>query len=443
MMRALTQSEQLAWYEGSFSERGYLRWGLWLVIVGFGGFLCWASFAPLDRGVPVSGSVVVTGNRKAVQHPGGGVIAQLRVHDGEKVQAGQVLVVMNTVTTQTRRDALQSQLRSLQLQMARWAAERTGESEIVLLPELAAVREEPEVVEQLALQRQLLINRRAALRSELGAIDEGVAGTQALLSGMQSLLSSKQQQKRLLNEQLSGIRGLAAKGYVARNQLLSMEGELASVEGEISQTYGSIGRLQRQAIELRLQAQQRRDEYAKEVNTQLADGQAQIAALKNQLEKAQADLQDTQIRAPVAGTVVGMAVFTEGGVIQAGQQLMEIVPEDSPMEVEARVPVELIDKVHQALPVELLFSAFDQSTTPRVAGEVTMVGADRLVDEQTGKPYYALRVKVTREGMDKLQGLTIRPGMPVEGFIRTGERSLMNYLLKPLTDRLHLALTES
>ncbi|MEX0550197.1 HlyD family type I secretion periplasmic adaptor subunit [Raoultella terrigena] len=443
MMRALTQSEQLAWYEGSFSERGYLRWGLWLVIVGFGGFLCWASFAPLDRGVPVSGSVVVTGNRKAVQHPGGGVIAQLRVHDGEKVQADQVLVVMNTVTTQTRRDALQSQLRSLQLQMARWAAERTGESEIVLLPELAAVREEPEVVEQLALQRQLLINRRAALRSELGAIDEGVAGTQALLSGMQSLLSSKQQQKRLLNEQLSGIRGLAARGYVARNQLLSMEGDLASVEGEISQTYGSIGRLQRQAIELRLQAQQRRDEYAKEVNTQLADGQAQIAALKNQLEKAQADLQDTQIKAPVAGTVVGMAVFTEGGVIQAGQQLMEIVPEDSPMEVEARVPVELIDKVHQALPVELLFSAFDQSTTPRVAGEVTMVGADRLVDEQTGKPYYALRVKVTREGMDKLQGLTIRPGMPVEGFIRTGERSLMNYLLKPLTDRLHLALTES
>lgn len=442
-MRALTQPEQLAWYEGSFSERAYLRWGLWLVIVGFGGFLCWASFAPLDRGVPVSGSVVVTGNRKAVQHPGGGVIAQLRVHDGEKVQAGQVLVVMNTVTTQTRRDALQSQLRSLQLQMARWAAERTGESEIVLLPDLAAVRDEPEVVEQLALQRQLLINRRAALRSELAAIDEGVAGTQALLSGMQSLLSSKQQQKRLLNEQLSGIRGLAAKGYVARNQLLSMEGELASVEGEISQTHGSIGRLQRQAIELRLQAQQRRDEYSKEVNTQLADGQVQIAALKNQLEKAQADLQDTQIKAPVAGTVVGMAVFTEGGVIQAGQQLMEIVPEDSPMEVEARVPVELIDKVHQALPVELLFSAFDQSTTPRVAGEVTMVGADRLVDEQTGKPYYALRVKVTQEGMDKLQGLTIRPGMPVEGFIRTGERSLMNYLLKPLTDRLHLALTES
>lgn len=442
-MRALTQPEQLARYEGSFSERAYLRWGLWLVIVGFGGFLCWASFAPLDRGVPVSGSVVVTGNRKAVQHPGGGVIAQLRVHDGEKVQAAQVLVVMNTVTTQTRRDALQSQLRSLQLQMARWAAERTGESEIVLLPELAAVRDEPEVVEQLALQRQLLINRRAALRSELAAIDEGVAGTQALLSGMQSLLSSKQQQKRLLNEQLSGIRGLAAKGYVARNQLLSMEGELASVEGEISQTHGSIGRLQRQAIELRLQAQQRRDEYSKEVNTQLADGQVQIAALKNQLEKAQADLQDTQIKAPVAGTVVGMAVFTEGGVIQAGQQLMEIVPEDSPMEVEARVPVELIDKVHQALLVELLFSAFDQSTTPRVAGEVTMVGAYRLVDEQTGKPYYALRVKVTQEGMDKLQGLTIRPGMPVEGFIRTGERLLMNYLLKPLTDRLHLALTES
>ena len=442
-MKVLTLSEQLAGYEATFSERAFLRWGMWLVIVGFGGFLSWASFAPLDRGVPVSGSVVVTGNRKAVQHPGGGVIAQLRVHDGDKVQAGQVLVVMNTVSTQTRRDALQSQLRSLQLQTARLRAERTGESELELLPELMAASDEPEVMEQLALQRQLLVNRRAALRSELAAVDEGVAGTEALLAGMQSLLRSKQQQKQLLNEQLSGIRGLAAKGYVARNQLLSMEGQLASVEGEMAETHGSIGRLQRQVIELRLQAQQRRDEYSKEVNTQLADGQAQIAALKNQLEKAEADLQDTQIRAPVAGTVVGMAVFTEGGVIQAGQQLMEIVPEDSPMEVEARVPVELIDKVHPALPVELLFSAFDQSTTPRVAGEVTMVGADRLVDQQTGKPYYALRVKVTRDGMDKLQGLTIRPGMPVEGFIRTGERSLMNYLLKPLTDRLHLALTES
>lgn len=442
-MKALTLSEQLAGYEATFSERAFLRWGMWLVIVGFGGFLSWASFAPLDRGVPVSGSVVVTGNRKAVQHPGGGVIAQLRVHDGDKVQAGQVLVVMNTVSTQTRRDALQSQLRSLQLQTARLRAERTGESELELLTELMAARDEPEVMEQLALQRQLLVNRRAALRSELAAVDESVAGTQALLAGMQSLLRSKNQQKQLLNDQLSGIRGLAAKGYVARNQLLSMEGQLASVEGEIAETHGSIGRLQRQVIELGLQAQQRRDEYSKEVNTQLADGQAQIAALKNQLEKAEADLQDTQIRAPVAGTVVGMAVFTEGGVIQAGQQLMEIVPEDSPMEVEARVPVELIDKVHPALPVELLFSAFDQSTTPRVAGEVTMVGADRLVDQQTGKPYYALRVKVTREGMDQLQGLTIRPGMPVEGFIRTGERSLMNYLLKPLTDRLHLALTES
>jgi len=442
-MKALTLAEQLAGYEATFNERSFLRWGMWLVIVGFGGFLCWASFAPLDRGVPISGSVVVTGNRKAVQHPGGGVIAQLRVHDGDKVQAGQVLAVMNTVNTQTRRDALQSQLRSLQLQMARLRAEKTGESDLALPPELVAVRDEPEVVEQLALQRQLLLNRRAALRSELAAIDEGVAGTQALLAGMQSLLRSKQQQKQLLNEQLSGIRGLAAKGYVARNQLLSMEGQLASVEGEIAETHGSIGRLQRQIIELRLQAQQRRDEYSKEVNTQLADGQAQLAALKNQLEKAQADLHDTQIRAPVTGTVVGMAVFTEGGVIQAGQQLMEIVPEDSPMEVEARVPVELIDKVHPALPVELLFSAFDQSTTPRVAGEVTMVGADRLVDTQTGKPYYALRVKVTREGMDQLQGLTIRPGMPVEGFIRTGERTLMNYLLKPLTDRLHLALTES
>lgn len=238
------------------------------------------------------------------------------------------------------------------------------------------------------------------------------------------------------------MRGLASRGYVARNQLLAIEAQYAALEGQIAENTGNIGRLERQITELHLRSRQRQDEYDKEVNTQLAEGQVRVASLSSQLAKAEADLRDTQIRAPVSGTVVGMVVFTEGGVVQAGQRLMEIVPEGPALEVEARVPVSLIDKIYVGLPVELLFSAFDQSTTPRVAGEVILVGADRLTDENTGQPYYPLRVTVTPEGMDKLTGLVIRPGMPVEGFIRTGERTLLNYLFKPLTDRLHLALTE-
>jgi len=307
---------------------------------------------------------------------------------------------------------------------------------------LQARREEPEVMSLMLLQQQLFTSRRAALQSELAAIAESIAGSQAMLEGIRQSYASKQRQKAMLQEQLSGMRKLAAQGYVARNRLLDLEGQYAQIDGQASEDTGNIGRLGRQILELKLRAIQRREEYQKEVSSQLAEVRMKLDELDNRLAKAEADLGHTQVKAPVAGTVVGLSVFTEGGVIGAGQQLMEIVPSDRGLQVEARIPVELIDKVQVGLPVELLFSAFNQSTTPRVEGEVTLVGADRLTDEKSGAPYYSVRAKVSEAGLQRLNGLEIRPGMPVEGFIRTGERSMMNYLFKPLTDRLHLALTE-
>lgn len=441
-MKATSTAPEPTADDTMFSEARYLRWGIGLVIMVFGGFLCWAAWAPLDRGVPVSGSVVVAGNRKAVQPPGSGVITRLLVHNGDKVSAGQLVVEMEAITARSRHDALHSQLMSERARLTRWRAEQSGATTLTLPPQLTAISQQDDVAEQLAVQRQLLHSRRAALRGELASIDEAIAGARALLHGLSASRESRQQQKTLLHSQLTGMRGLASRGYVARNQLLAIEAQYAALEGQIAENTGNIGRLERQITELHLRSRQRQDEYDKEVNTQLAEGQVRVASLSSQLAKAEADLRDTQIRAPVSGTVVGMVVFTEGGVVQAGQRLMEIVPEGPALEVEARVPVSLIDKIYVGLPVELLFSAFDQSTTPRVAGEVILVGADRLTDENTGQPYYPLRVTVTPEGMDKLTGLVIRPGMPVEGFIRTGERTLLNYLFKPLTDRLHLALTE-
>ncbi|MBF3216755.1 HlyD family type I secretion periplasmic adaptor subunit, partial [Pseudomonas aeruginosa] len=164
--------------------------------------------------------------------------------------------------------------------------------------------------------------------------------------------------------------------------------------------------------------------------------------LRNRLASARFDLANSEVRAPVAGLVVGQEVFTEGGVIAPGQQLMEILPERQPLLVDARLPVEMVDKVRVGLPVELMFSAFSQSTTPRVEGEVTLVSADRLLDERSEAPYYRVRIRVGEEGVRRLAGLEIRPGMPVEAFVRSGERSLLNYLFKPLADRTHLALGE-
>ncbi len=162
--------------------------------------------------------------------------------------------------------------------------------------------------------------------------------------------------------------------------------------------------------------------------------------MRNRLASARFDLANSEVRAPVAGLVVGQEVFTEGGVIAPGQQLMEILPERQPLLVDARLPVEMVDKVRVGLPVELMFSAFNQSTTPRVEGEVTLVSADRLLDERSEAPYYRVRIRVGEEGVRRLAGLEIRPGMPVEAFVRSGERSLLNYLFKPLADRTHLAL---
>lgn len=425
-----------------FDEGRHLRLGGWLVLLGFGGFLLWGLLAPLDKGVPVSGSVVVAGNRKAVQHPSGGVVSQIQVHEGDRVRAGQVLLLMDTVDSRTQRDALRSQQLSNAAQRARLQAERDGLQAIAFPALLQARREEPEVMSLMLLQQQLFTSRRAALQSELAAIAESIAGSQAMLEGIRQSYARKQRQKAMLQEQLSGMRKLAAQGYVARNRLLDLEGQYAQIDGQASEDTGNIGRLGRQILELKLRAIQRREEYQKEVSSQLAEVRMKLDELDNRLAKAEADLGHTQVKAPVAGTVVGLSVFTEGGVIGAGQQLMEIVPSDRGLQVEARIPVELIDKVQVGLPVELLFSAFNQSTTPRVEGEVTLVGADRLTDEKSGAPYYSVRAKVSEAGLQRLNGLEIRPGMPVEGFIRTGERSMMNYLFKPLTDRLHLALTE-
>ena len=225
---------------------------------------------------------------------------------------------------------------------------------------------------------------------------------------------------------MRGLRQLASEGYVPRNRLLDSERLLAQVNGEIAGDLGSLGSTRRQILELRLRMAQRREKFQEEVRASLADAQVRAEELRNRLASARFDLANSEVRAPVAGLVLGQEVFTEGGVIAPGQQLMEILPERQPLLVDARLPVGMVDKVRVGLPVELMFSAFNQSTTPR--GQVTLVSADRLLDERGEAPYYRVRIRVGEEGVRRLAGLEIRPGMPVEAFVRSGERSLLNYL---------------
>ncbi|GKW26075.1 metalloprotease secretion protein [Pectobacterium carotovorum subsp. carotovorum] len=418
----------------------YLKYGLWLVLAGFGGLLLWAGIAPLDKGVAVSGRIVVADNRKAVQPLGSGRIASLTVRDGDHVQAGQILATLDQTPAQAQRDNLVTQLQEAHAGEARLLAERDDLSTIAFP---APTEQYSTVTQQIQIaQQQLFTSRRAALQQERAAMQAAIIGAKAQSQGAQALLASSQTQFQIVNEQLRGLRPLAQEGYIARNRLLDVERQAAQLAGAIAQERNNQVQLQQQVVELEQKIQQRQNEYQKEVRAQLADTQRSIQDLTQRLKTAEYELQHTHIRAPASGTVVGLALHTEGGVVNSGQMLMEIVPDGQPLLIDAQLPIELVDRVSNGLPVELLFSAFNQSTTPRISGVVALIGADQLVEQQTGKPYYALRIHVDEQGKQQLAGLDVRPGMPVEAFIRTGERSLLNYLFKPLSDRLHLALTE-
>ncbi|ARA76891.1 HlyD family type I secretion periplasmic adaptor subunit [Pectobacterium brasiliense] len=423
-------------------EKRAVRLGWLLVLAGFGGFLLWALFAPLDKGVMVNGSVVISGNRKVVQHNQGGIVDKIQVKDGDRVEAGQILLTLNEVDARSASEGLDGQYLQLVAREGRLLAEQQRLSDMVMTPRLQPLAGKPEMSVITALQRDLLRSRQQSLKLEAEGMRTSIAGMEASLSAQRQVMSSKQKQRETLEQQLQGLRSLAAENYVPRNKMLENERLLAQLNGDIAQLAGDINRTRRDIEQQTLLIAQRQQEYDKEVNSELADVRALLSDVGSKKEKADFNLANIQMRAPVSGTVVGLKVFTEGGVIAPGQTLLEIVPDDQPLLVDARLPVELVDKVWPGLPVELQFVAFNQSTTPRVAGTVELLSADRLLDERDGSPYYSLRVQVDEAGKRALEGLEVKPGMPVQGFVRTGERSFVNYLFKPLMDRLHLALTE-
>jgi protease secretion system membrane fusion protein len=419
------------------------RWGWWLLLLGFGGFLTWALLAPLDAGVSAAGTVVVTGNRKAVQPLVAGKIAAILTQDGAQVTAGQVLVRLDDTASRSQYDISTGQwLTSLAMQ-ARLEAERSGKAGIVFPPELQAQAQDPRAASAMALQQQLLTTRRQALRSELAAMGENLRGLELQMRGTEASRQSKEEQLRALTEQLRNMRALADEGFLARNRVLDQERAVANLTGAMAEDSGSAGRLRQSMAEVRERMLTREQSFRQEVETQLADVQRDAASLRSRLDALQFDLVNAEIRAPAAGVVMGLAVHTVGGVVGAGAPMMEILPDGQVLQIEAQVPPHLIDKVRVGLPVDVLFTAFSQATTPHVPGTVTHVSADVLQDNRPNAlPYFKVLVQIAPDGMAPLRGHQVRAGMPAEVFVRVGERTAMTYLTKPLRDRLQRALTE-
>lgn len=429
--------------DGGNPER-IARFGLVMLLVAFGGFLLWASLAPLDQGLVGNGSVVVAGERKVVQAPQEGVVDAILVRDGDRVEQGQLLIQQNTVRAQAQLDVTLGRFINARSIEARLTAERLGNEGIDWPADLLEQAADPRAQAAMALQENLFRTRREELASRLQILRHELAGQEEQLAGYRSIRQNQERQLTLQQRELEGIRGLAADGYVPRNRLFEAERHYAQLSAVLASTLGEIGRLGQQINETRMKSLQQEQSFRSEVETELTRVAAEASTHADQLRALRFELEHASIRAPVAGQVMALAVHTLGAVTPAGERLLDIVPQDSAWQVKAQFPPLVVDRLAVGLPVDLRFSSLQRVHTPVLLGVVTTVSADQLVDEKTGLSYFSVGVDVEPQSVAELaaSGLEIKPGMQVEVIVRTGERTLMNYLLKPLTERLVTAFKE-
>lgn len=436
---ALANPEQVI----DIDDRRHSRWGVWLVLTGFGGFLLWASLAPLDAGVVATATVNVTDARKTIQHLTGGSVRSILVHEGDNVQRGQALIELDATRAIAEQGVVSAQYIVVRTVENRLQAERDSAQVVRFDPQLISqFTNDPRLISAMVLQQRLFNTRRAALLGEASILRENILGAEEQLNGLRQIQGSRSAQVNFLRQEMDGVRSLAAEGYVARNRLLELERSSADLSAALSQNVADIGRTRNQIAELKLRILQLEQDYQKEVQSQLSDTQKEATALADRLRALDYEVANTVIRSPIDGVVLGLNVSTIGGVIQAGSKIMDVVPADEPLQVDAMIPVQAIDKMTPGLPVDITFPAFNHAQTPSIPGRVLTISADRLIDETNKQPYYLAQVEVTSAGMHKLGSSMIRPGMPATVTIKTGERNLMSYLMKPMFDRIDGAFKE-
>ncbi len=418
------------------------RVGMIALAVGFGGFLLWAAFAPLDEGVPAPALVSIDTKRKPVQHLTGGILKEVLVREGQVVKDDQVVSRLGQAVVKANYEATRQRYYGLRAIEGRLLAEQANAPRISWHPDLSEGGKDPQIRAQMQTQEQLLQARRSALNAELAAIDESIRAQESQIQTLRGMLELRKQQFGLLSEQLKNLRGLVAEGYAPRNQQFDLERAVADSMAAQTDLQGGVVRAQSAISELRQRAIARKQEYLKEVETQRADVGREVQAEGEKFAALQLDLQRVDIKAPAAGQVVGLAVQASGSVISPGFKLMDIVPNDEQLLLEAKIPPHVIDRVRTGLPVDIRFSTFSHTPTLVVDGEVISVSGDMLTEPQTNATYYRARVKVTAEGIKKLGNRQMQPGMPAEVVVRTGERSMLTYLLSPLVRRVAASMKE-
>jgi HlyD family secretion protein len=424
------------------SPKRELRTGIWVAAAFFVGFLGWAAFTPLDAGAMAQGSVSVAGNRQAVQHKDGGIVTALMVTEGSEVRRGDVLLKISASDIVAAERGLTGEVVALLAQRARLTAERDGARHIVRPVEFSSYLAGDRVLADEAMrgQRLLFDARQRSGVTERGMLGQRIAQHNQQIGGYGAQMESNRIQQRLINEELTGLRTLSERGFVSTNRLRAVERSSAQLDGDFGALRSDVARLEEAIGESRLQMVSLDRQVIEEVATQLREVQVRLDELQPRLFATRERLTQSVVRAPSNGRVVGLKVFTVGGVVAPGEMLMEIVPQDKALVVLAKASPNDADDLTSGMQTQVRFSGIQERSLPILKGQISKVSADSFEDNRTGMEYFEIEVVVPPKEMKKIAALrgenSLRAGMPAEVMVPLRERTALGYLIEPLTQTL-------
>lgn len=426
----------------SESIQRHIFWGTLALVLLVGGVGGWAATTELAGAVITPGTLVVESDVKKVQHPTGGVVGEILVRDGAKVNAGDILLRLDETVTQANLAIVVKGLNELAARRARLEAERDDAPQISFPPHLLQPDDRLDVAGVVSGEQKLFELRRTARQGQKAQLEERIGQLRKEIAGMLGQSSSKRKEVEFIHQELGGVRELWEKKLIPISRVMLLEREAVRLDGESNQLIASAAQTKGKKTEIELQIIQIDQDLRSEVAKELREIQGKVAELVERKVAAEDQLKRVDIRSPQRGTVHQISVHTIGGVIGPSEQLMLIVPEDDLLTLEIRIAPQDIDQIRIGQRASLRFSAFNQRTTPEINGFVSRVSADITLDQKTGASFYVGRIALPKTELSRLEDLKPIPGMPVEAFVQTGSRSVMSYLLKPLHDQIVRAFRE-
>lgn len=425
------------------SVRKPLRAGVALILVFLGGFLAWGATVPIAGGAVAPGVISPDGNRRTVQHLEGGIIAELRVRDGDKVAAGRPLLVLESVQARTVFNAVLHQHRTLLATQARLGAEQDGRTEMDLPAEFRDANLHPDLGGILEQQRAMLATRRTAHESRVRVLRQRIEQSQEQIRALEAQAASATAQLALIAEELTGKAQLLRQGLVPRPQFLLLQRTRAEIQGRLGEHIGTIARTRQVIGEAEMQILSLEADRSDKVSEGLDKVRSELAGVSERLQASHDVLARTVVTAPISGTVVNLRFKTVEGVIRAGDAILDIVPDEEKLLIDARVAPTDIDVVRAGLAAQVRLTAYSSRGLPRINGAIRTVSADRLNDQATGQPYYLARVEVERGELERIgAGVELIPGMPAEVLIIKRQRTMIDYLLEPFHEAFRWSLRE-